>query len=525
MELRLHIENSRLFPGMATAEGRKKRIVLKHFKDGYLTVYFSLIMAIFLSLLLALIEGARYSTVQFEAACAADIGLNSTFAEYHRELLDQYNLFAIDSSYLTEYAGKANTERHLREYIDRNLSQNDIFLANFFYRDFLGMKAERVEITGVTALSDEKGKVFRQCAVNAIKDDVGITLLDELKDWLKEVELKELDSKDLEAEKKEIDEEIEKKIREIREYDRKEQEKNRKEGKIEDFDEYEDYESPTAFLDRVRREGILKLIIPDRTNLSEKKLNGDVLIEKRIQQDRISVGNMNISENTSLQDMEERFFFQEYLLKYMGHFGSEKEKGALSYQLEYLVGGEEHDVENLRITANRICLIREAANVLYLHSNEKLSSQADVLASVIAFLTGTPEVKDMIKESIILGWAYAESIYDAKVLFKGGKIPLLKDDASWHYSLSNALSLWSSDEKSDAGMSYEDYLRVILMLENSEKLTLRAMDMVEADIRKTKGNEFFRLDACYSALRTEISIGSYFGYSFQMTREKRYESD
>ena len=128
------------------------------------------------------------------------------------------------------------------------------------------------------------------------------------------------------------------------------------------------------------------------------------------------MGNMPVRGNTALENVEEQFFFHEYLIKYLGCFGREKEDGALDYQLEYLLGGKEDDIANLRITANRICLLRESANVLYLYSDDVKSGQADALAAVIAFLTGAPEVKDLIKTSIILGWAYAESIYDVKML-------------------------------------------------------------------------------------------------------------
>ena len=104
---------------------------------AYLTVYLALVMSVLLSLCLALIEGARSQAVMLEAECVVDIGMNSVLAEYHRELFRQYNLFAIDSSYGTKLPGRANTANHLREYIERNLSMEDIFLSDFLYKDFL----------------------------------------------------------------------------------------------------------------------------------------------------------------------------------------------------------------------------------------------------------------------------------------------------------------------------------------------------------------------------------------------------
>ena len=62
---------------------------------GYLTVYLSLVFAIVLSLLLTLIEGAAVGATRLQAELAAYLGLDSVFAEYHRELMKQYGVFYI----------------------------------------------------------------------------------------------------------------------------------------------------------------------------------------------------------------------------------------------------------------------------------------------------------------------------------------------------------------------------------------------------------------------------------------------
>ena len=47
-------------------------------------------------------------------------------------------------------------------------------------------------------------------------------------------------------------------------------------------------------------------------------------------------------------------------------------------------------------------------------------------------------------------------------------------------------------------------------------------DMVEADIRRTPGNEHFRLDACYDRVQAKINISGRHGYAFEAIREKTY---
>ena len=111
-------------------------------RAGYLTVYLTLCLTLILSLYLVLIDGARRNGAGLEAVCAAEAGLQSIMAEYHRELFEQYNLFAIDSSYGTSVCGRKNTEAHLMEYIKTNLCVEDVFLADFLYRDFFGLHAD-----------------------------------------------------------------------------------------------------------------------------------------------------------------------------------------------------------------------------------------------------------------------------------------------------------------------------------------------------------------------------------------------
>ena len=61
-----------------------------------------------------------------------------------------------------------------------------------------------------------------------------------------------------------------------------------------------------------------------------------------------------------------------------------------------------------------------------------------------------------------------------------------------------------------------------MMLTDADKITARAMDMVEADIRRTPGNAAFRLDGCFRAIEAHVRIGSTHGYQYDITRQKSY---
>ena len=145
------------------------------------------------------------------------------------------------------------------------------------------------------------------------------------------------------------------------------------------------------------------------------------------------------------------------------------------------------------------------------------------MAAAIASLLLLPEITELLKISLLLGWAYAESLYDVETLLAGGKIPLIKDDATWHYDLQGALQADTQENfQEGTGLAYEDYLRIFLMLSDTDVLTGRAMNMVEADIRQTQGNSCFRLDGCIDGLEARFLIQSTYGYEFEIIRQKEY---
>lgn len=479
-------------------------------ENAYLTVYLALCITLILSLCLTLIDGVRRNGARLETEIAVEISLQSILAEYHRELFYQYNIFAVDSSYGTKLPGKINTERHLKYYLEKNLSFKDVFLGSLFYRDLFALSPDDVSISKVAILTDGGGAVFRSCAADAVRDDVGLNLLTEVQDWIQIIEVNGLEKRDVEEEMSSLD-------GEIQEYD----------GMEFDIGEEEPYIlsviNPAGNLEAQRRKGILNLVLEEDSELSDKVIQAEGLLLDRMDRGQINQGNIAVGKMSEKEQLWERYCFQEYLLRYMGHYGAENTEDALYYQIEYLVTEGESDVENLRSVLNRICIIREAANTLYLYSDPEKRGVAELAATLVCDLAMVPELAPVLEAAILLGWAYAESIYDIKTLLAGGRVPLLKDAETWHYGLDSALS-GKLDEQEDTGtgLSYEDYLRIFMMCTDIDTLTARAMNMVEADIRQTPGNRDFRLDGCYAGLEADIRVKSGYHFDFEVTRQRFY---
>ncbi len=474
---------------------------------GYLTVYAALSLTVMLSLCLTLIEGIRRHTVAFEAECVMDIGLDSVLAEYHRVLLQRYGLFLIDTSYGTNYPSYYNTEQHLAEYLTRNLSCEDFGPLSFLYRDLLGMELKDVQVTKVSLATDNGGRVFQMRAAACMRDQMGLEMVEKLLEWMEVVDGYGLLEGDVEGQLEETGAELQR-------YQGMEKQIGEEEWiKIE-------IQDPTETVRGMRREGILKWVVEDVSQLSQTTVDTSQYISERTARGEVNRGSYPRQEPLGLVD---NVFLLEYFLDYAGRYAAPLENSLLQYQVEYLICGKGSDRDNLRQTASLLCGIREAANVIYLLGCETKRAEAEAVAALLSSAVALPELKPVFETALILAWAYLESLYDVKTLLSGGRVELLKTDANWHYSLDN---IWSTPPQTQGdeggGLTYEDYLRILLYIQPPDTLTLRFMDLVEMDIRRTPGNSCFRMDGCIDGLEAEATIRSGYGYCFTVKREKWY---
>ena len=116
-----------------------------------------------------------------------------------------------------------------------------------------------------------------------------------------------------------------------------------------------------------------------------------------------------------------------------------------------------------------------------------------------------------------------ESLADVKCLMQGGRVPLMKTSADWKTRIGDIINF--SGKALDTGggghgLNYQDYLRIMLFLEKSQTKNMRAMDIMEMDIRLTPGNTHFCMDSCFDSYLADISISSAFGYHCDI--RKRY---
>ena len=486
-----------------------------HKKDAYLTVYVSLIFGIVLSLIMALIEGATIGTARVQSEMTADLGLDSVFAEYNRELLNQYDMFFIDDSYCTANGGIGKIESHLSSYINCNADPT-IDCSFPGHTNFLRLTNPYLEIESVSFATDNKGEVWKAQAVEYMKATCGLSALDKIKNEIKTVNDESLATRnifdEISASRKDFDETVDEQ-EEIVETDQK-------------TDGGFSYTDIVDILDSIKGSGILNLV----TNTS--KLSGGTINRKEYIKYRQENGNIN--KGAGLHDgvespdgLDDELFYNEYILKKFGYFNSQKDVGPLKYEVEYILYGKESDISNLRECAFKLLQVRMVSNFIYLNKDTAKKAETGAVALAITALLGIPQAEKVLQQIILGVWAYAESVVDIRCLFDGGKVPLLKQSKDWTLGLSGILNgafkSFAKDTSKTTGLSYKDYLRIFLALSNKEDKLLRSLDMVEMDIRQTKGNENFRIDQCVDYMKVNFGFQDARGHEFVFTRMKCYE--
>lgn len=447
-------------------------------RKGYITVYLSLVTGILLSLLLTVIEGVRMHTIRTQTECVMDMAMDSALAEYHREMLEQYELFFIDMSYGGTSPAFSNTEEHIRNYMNMNFRPYELFEIPVG-KDLTGLSADGVDL--------------QQAAVNAGLIQTGGFL-----------------GTDVELRRNETEKQVKEAIL------------NKEEQEAEDW-EGKNVELPSDVVNEARGEGILKLAVENSASLSRESIPKAALY----------TGRSNKMEGTGLPSgveppsgVSDTCLFLKYVMDKCGYYNQIKDGSSFSYQVEYILQGKGNDLDNLRGMANQILLVREAANVAYLFSDGQKKSEARGAALLITGVLGMPELEEPVTQLILFAWGYAESVKDLRMLFDGEKVPIIKDSGSWNTPFSQLLTFrghLSEYPRGQKGLGYGDYLQAFLFLESQEKVTERLMDVMEADIRQTKGNSCFRIDGCMDAMTAEASVSSGYGYQYSIKRAYGYD--
>lgn len=480
---------------------------------AYLTVYLSLIFGIVLSLLFVLIEGAATGAVRAQAEIVADLGLDSVFAEYNREILEQYELFFIDSSYGGINGGTGMVEMHLSDYMSYNMTP-DKGLAMPFEYSLLELSNPYLEISEVSFASDDQCMVWKAQAVNYMKAVYGGDFVSMVQEQLDTVERRGLTRQDTPA----------KAAAQRQELDGFLANKGIVEFGTESSEGYS-YQKVSGVFDKVAGGAILALTLPGGKPVSGAVTDAVPYFSARQKAGTVNQGIGLHDRADSVSGIVDELIYGEYLMRTCGSYDKPKDEGLLKYQIEYILYGYNSDAGNLRRSAEVLFALRSAANLASIYMDMDKQAQAEMVAAVICTLLLSPELTGQMKTMILSAWALGEAVSDIRQLLSGGRVPLIKGKGDWNTSMSGIFTGDLSGKggvKNTTGLSYQDYLRILLGLMDKDTKAARSLDIVEMDIRQTAGNEHFRIDRCMDYMKVHFGFEDNNGHDFVFYREMCY---
>lgn len=495
-------------------------------KQASITVYLTLVLTVLIALFATCIEGARIQAVKLKILYASDAAAVSCFAEYRKELFDVYDLLFVDIS----YGGSCTDTSILEDRLETTFEENCYPTRNIpivFRRTLLGVEETDVEIEGILLATDYGGEVFKEAAALYIKNKYGITAIEMLAAEVKSYEAEGFFSTDLEEEWITNEKEIE----EIAVVAKEEVE----DGEI-TWEEVE-VDNPADNVNNTRK-GVLNLVVSDSAALPANYVNltsyashrqnteGSLALEIK-DSDQVDIEEKSVAELTL-----EELYFSEYVLEKCGNYLQVGESNLLTYECEYVIAGGESDIENLRKVVNRILLIREAANVVHILADAVKMGELETVAAGLAAVTTVPALQPVIKYSLVLAWGYAEGVYDVKRLLEGERVAMYKTTEQWKLSLENMLIVEALDSTSAevekeiegdlGGLSYQDYLRILVYMVNPEYKVFRMMDVVEMKVR-SMGYEDFRLDTCSNQMEIAFVALDKNGKMYEEKKRQKYK--
>lgn len=480
---------------------------------GTITVFLSLLSVLFLSLLCTTIESARIQGCRAKAAAALDMGLFSVFGEFEKELLERYDVFFLDGAGGTGKFSADGICETLQDYMEYNVSPNKGHLLKGY--DPFGLRMTGVQVTGVQLATDEKGNAFYQQAVGFMKENLGTEMVSSLLEQTKNAKKMEEAGKLYEEREKTIGEQL----KQMEEEQKRQEEEKKKiweeqrknaEARGDILPEQPESEAqsipasenPLNVIRKIKRKKLMELVLGEK-EISGKTLPGNLPSRRICRKGTLPVDKKHSGVTADL-------LFQEYLFGRFSMFTDEKKEGVLDYELEYILCGKTSDGKNLKSIVDRLLLMREGSNFLYLTNDLGKRSEAQAMAALLTGWIPVPGITAVTAYALLLAWAYAESLLDVRELMSGGKVPLFKEAASWKLSLEGIPKLLELLDNTDGsckeGVSYAGYLQILFALGNKKKYPMRALDLIEGYLRTKAQTSGFRADCAVSKIEAKAEF-------------------
>lgn len=476
-----------------------------------ISVFLSAIMLPILLILSLICESARVAYEKSVISSSMYISAYSALASYCKELYDDFGIFSI---YDTE-AGLNNT---CNTYLKSNLLMDNAPLIGF--HTFSKPKSLSTSIKDVIHLTDQDGRIFAQSIIEYTKDSIPSDVIDlfartytpltgdasgrayvpDINSTLTEQQDNGMEHIPSVQSAKEIIDSI---------------------PADSDNTSEDTYVKLSDKIGNIITNQLLSFVIDNPSNISTLTIdpmtvpsNTIALSDKAKEEKELRFISIDTPADKLIDDGLDKLCFVKYIdehfLCYTDYLDSKHsaDKEPLCYQLEYIIGHSDSDKTNLLQTLTDLVTFRSGINFIYILTDYEKVSAAKNAASLMAAAIPIPGIEFIITYGILSIWSTAEAIVDCRDLCYGLKVPLLKTSASWNLSLANAMNLSkNSPSKNDGreGLTYKEYLLIMLMLYNNTSLFINTMDLIQLYITKNYLPEF-RLESCISSFTLNATI-------------------
>lgn len=459
---------------------------------GYLTVFLAMTLSLLTGFILLLTGLAIRNGEKVRLECAADIGMNAVLSEFHIALFERYGLIYVDASYLNKTPSISNVEERLKFYVEENTSQ----ILSGKNAPWGRLTSVKAVITSFETAAEQAGASMRNQAV-CYMQDTGISG-PEREVFSQMDEILFLEGCNPVGEWGNLMEQLS-----AMELPKVLNEK----GNTEEVP----LSNPADWAYGLAQNDIFYLGEINTQSVSPAHIFLDDYISHR-QIKNESTGSRKYEKDEEL--------FLSYLFDKLGCMKNTREGSLLNCQLEYLVGGNDSDFENVKAVAEKLFRWRFADNISCALADGDLRAQAAAAAQNLQVVQLKKAFQEPVAESILYACAFLESIGDLKVIYGGGTIPVRKTghQMSVEHLLNDGLYTVSSRQ----GFTYEQYLAAMILLMEESEVNLRTMDIMEMDLRFQDGNKNFAMDWCVERYEAEIYARGSYGSNYCIKRKYGY---
>lgn len=451
-----------------------------------LTVMAAMVLMVVISLITTCIKSSLQSGYYTVVKQSCRLSEESVFASYNNQLLKDFNIFALNKSDILNNKLCSYINENISSY-SPNISLSDCAFNTFSYmtdNEGYGVEEQIVkamEYGMYSGVFDKESKYIR-CGENISEAQAyseqfngdNANLKKELADMLEQS-----DDDDMQYE------------------DRQKEQINTSLNAVWQLYEY-------------LKSGICETVTEGR--ISNKYIEIQELADEYIKSRDISFINKDVIKRSieasgNEDTLKKNVLSTEYVAKHFICYtdtspGDNDRAGSsalLDYEMEYIIGGEHNDRENVYKVINQLSVIREGVNLSYLISSQDKMSEAYMLAAALGGVTGCDLAVRIVQYIIVSIWAYAESIVELRKLLAGETIALIKNRDNWILQLSSLvdekLNLQSlinnitsyeavnnnkvEGNGRDNGIGYKEYLKLLIMYMNKSDRNYRIAALME----------------------------------------------